>query len=1310
MIDKKEDIEFYGSKGGSSDPTIAANTLQSSAKARMVEILGEGPIEGLVNGAKSIYFDKTPIINENDVTNFENVTWEEHKGLPSDTAFNGHTMVETPVSVAAEVTISGGPIVKTITETNADAVRVIVKIPSLYQSQSDGGVSATSVSYAIDVRESGGSYVETILNDIQNQKTTSSYQVAHRVELPADGAPWDIRLRRITADSTTDKLQNETWFDSYVILVEGKFIYPNSAAIFMELSAEDMGSSIPSRFYHVKGLKIQVPSNFDPIGRTFAGVWDGTFKNAWTDDPTWIFYDIVTNDRYGLGDYISSTVPDKWSLYAISQYCQEMIPSGYKDSEGADVLEPRFTFNGVINTRQEAYKTLQMITNTWRGMSFWALGSIFAVADMPEDPIKAVSPSNVVGGQFDYSGTGMKARHSVALVSYNDKNDFYEPTVEPVISDSMLENFGWREKTIQLIGCNSRGQAHRFGKWVLDVEENETETVSYSASWDHADVRPGNIIAIADPNKAGVRIGGRLQSATLSYAVIDKPFIPADGETYSIMMMMPDGSMDTKPISSFEDEVIEDEVSVGFTKLNFDAAYTSGTNMPDVNSNWVITGSDVAPRLFRVMNIREEKKNIFAVTALFHDVNKYARVEQDILFDAIPFTRDSTRIQPPDNLSINESNYLVASVPKSVITLSWSPADDLKARRYRVNMVNAEEGSVNLGEVEGQSIDVEILKPGTYSFDVFSIGVSGDISLAANITYSVVGWDGLNSPTVTNLNLTDRGTSSTFVGKDIDISWKNNFPTTTDSGSTGETPSESDSPFYKENTIEIYDAVLGDLLRTQRVVGERFVYTYDMNVADNVTLSREPTRDVRFEVTVTDRLDHTSSAVLKTVSNPIPLVLILNSSLSGNVLNLWWTKPVDEDFSAVKVWVSEVSGFDPLMTTPVHDTPNSNVTIGVNASTIYYARIGAYDAFGSSSINISDEITITVPTGGLTVDDAISIEKLAPEIRELLANTHTRVETLISELEQLGNDTGSTAAHEFLERKDLFAVAADNTALIIEEQLVRATADSALASDVTVVQASVDNVSASGLFKMESIVAPSGVDVRLSLRARVDSGESYEDSGIVIDVYETAPSSGVYTSRVLVQAEKFLVIDGSENLLAMFSVDGILLPGRIPEITAGMIAADAVTADKIDAGVITTNHIAINGLTGQTTVTATDSDSIASSGSSWVNVAGMSATISVAANTKVLILANATFGRGGGWSPDVKNYMRVQMDGVSLVSDDHFVRSGGDDASYETVAYAAVIEPSVASHTFNMQWQNTQPASGSGSIKARQLIVIQYLR
>lgn len=943
-----------GGKGGGRAKNDS-NTLRSKANFRLVEIISEGPIHGLVNGERSIFFDQTAIQNEDNSLNFKDIIWSEHKGLPDEGYFNGHDAVETPVQVETQVKQSTGPVVRTIVDENADAVRVIMRIPSLVKMNDKGEMKRTSVSYAIDVRSYQGQYQEVLRNDLKNEKNLSPAQIAHRIALPAGGSPWDIRVRRLTADSSDDKLQNDTFWEGYVVLVEGKFIYPHTAAIAMAGNAESMGTSIPPRSYHVRGLLVNVPSNYDPIGRTYSGIWDGTFKIAWTNNPAWVFYDLLINDRYGLGEFIKPEIVDKWSLYTIAQYCDVPVKSGYRNGDtGADIYEPRFTFNGVINTKDEAFFVLQNITKAWRGMGYWAMGQVFATADMPSDPVRLVTPANVIGGDFEYGGTALKARHSVVMVKWNNPDDFYRSDTEVVIDSKLLHKYGWRDKSLQLTGCTSRGLAHRYGKWVIDTEQNETDTLTYSASWDHAELRPGDIIAVSDPRKAQIRGGGRIVNHKGLQVELDYDFEWNEGQNYQLVLTLPNGTLETKPILAFLDD----------RTVRVSSAYSSEA-VPD--AVWTIKGSDITPRTYRVISVDEEEPNIFKITALTHDPLKFARVEEDIIFEPLPYERPSKTAIPPTNLTVREAGYTSGGQSYHSLTLSWTAPDNFLARGFRVSVDTPDDDSMTLGVTTESTIEMRSTIAGVYKFYVQTIGYTGNMSEPAEIEFEASGPNGYAAPTVTDLELIDRPTSNEFTGTDVRVRWKNNF-----ANQIGGALSDSSSPHYDFNTVRVYHGDSGELLRTERVTGQNFIYDFLSNKADcEIKGYPNPSRRVRIDVTVSDVFGRTSDAATRVFYNPVPAAIAPSYQVAGSSIFLGYNAPDDADFQGVIILRSKTPGI-PLTDAPLYEGTINPLTIPGDPDTGYYFRIAGYDAFGKTDLNWSTEFAITTLNDGADTEPPVT--------------------------------------------------------------------------------------------------------------------------------------------------------------------------------------------------------------------------------------------------------------------------------------------------------------------------------------------------
>jgi predicted phage tail protein len=791
-----------GGGGGGSIPTEAPNTLKSITTARIIDLLGEGEIGGLVNGAQSIFFDNTPLQNPDGSFNFTGINFEQRVGLPDQQAFAGFPTIESESRVGSKVTTTA-PVVRTISNATLDAIRLKVQVPSLNQLLSSGQLVGAEVLFKIEVQPNGGAYTAQKLGISQQSfgglqspanttglavvikpnyqvgsygsstnrwysygysytveyrkqgtttwlvmgsasgstrenddsfnhsvgnlvtgiyelrltgcsivsalatvpsegiliagKTVSPYEAEYRIDLPAGGAPWNIRLSRITADSTATTLNNDLYWSSYTEVTDQKLIYPDSAMVGLQVQASAFGGQIPARGYEVYGRIIKVPINYDPIARTYTGLWNGTFKSAWTDNPAWVVYDLLTDKRAGLGDSIAAANVDKWGLYEIAKYCDELV------SDGTGGLEPRFRFNGVIATAADAYQVINLVVSTMRAMTYWSAGGIAFAQDSPATPTRLASPANVVDGLFIYAGTPLKSRHSVVQVTWNDPADGYRPAVELVEDTTAIQNYGWRPTDVVAYGCTSRAQAIRLGKWLLDTEKNQNQTVTFRAGFDYADCRPGEVIAIQDPDYAAARMAGRVMAATTNSITVDNPISVVAGQSYSLSVAMPNGTIATAAITN----------SAGST-----STVTLATPLPQtplVGGMWMVTASNLAPRQFRVLAKKELEPHVFEITALLHDQTKYARVEQGInLSVAAASLVETGQLKPPLNLASQEFLYQSIASVEAGVTISWQPSPDARARYYEVELAALGQSFLPQGTVTGGGLDIKNISAGLY--------------------------------------------------------------------------------------------------------------------------------------------------------------------------------------------------------------------------------------------------------------------------------------------------------------------------------------------------------------------------------------------------------------------------------------------------------------------------------------------------------------------------------------------------------------------------------------------------------------------
>ncbi|MFJ2456072.1 host specificity protein J [Pseudomonas protegens] len=745
------DLTLAGSKGGGSKPrpsVEAPDSLQSTAYARILDLVSEGEIVGLKNGKRSVFLNETPLANADGSLNFSGVTLETRNGSQDQTYIPGFPAVENESSVAVELR-SDQPWSKAITNLQLSAVRIRLAVSRLAQTNtSNGDTNGYTVRYAIDLSTDGGAFVE-VLQAAFSGKTSSKYERSHRVDLPAATAGWTVRVRRLTPNSTSGAIADTTSVESITDVIDAKLRYPGSAIIGLQFDASQF-QSIPTRSFELQGRIIRVPSNYDPQTRIYSGVWDGTFKSAWTDNPAWIYYDLLLHQRYGLGHLLNAAQVDKWELYRIGQYCDQPV------SDGKGGTEPRFTCNLYLSVRADALKVLQDLATTFRGMAYWGAGSVMAVADMPEDPVYTYSNANVVDGKFVYGGSAKKTRYSVALVSWNDPADFYRQKVQYVDDPEGIARYGVQQTEITATGCTSQAQAQRIGKWALLTNRLETESVSFAVGLDGTLARPGQIIRVADNDRAGRRIGGRLRSATLDTLVLDADVKAYPGDT--VTLIMPTGKAISRVIKSVGYPLTWD--STGITWDNGDITLdTTGfpaevqrvvlekklEELPPEQSMWAIDSPTLAAQQFRVLSVAEDFSDDsikYSISAVKHVPSKFDAIDNGARIERSPVTVIPPSVQPPPtDVRVSNDHFVDQGSTINVMTIEWArPAN---AIAFEVYWRKNDGEWLFAGRTGGNSIEVSGIYSGRYvakvraisALDIGSVyAVSAETVLTGKIT------------------------------------------------------------------------------------------------------------------------------------------------------------------------------------------------------------------------------------------------------------------------------------------------------------------------------------------------------------------------------------------------------------------------------------------------------------------------------------------------------------------------------------------------------------------------------------------------
>ncbi|HFT6977374.1 TPA: host specificity protein J [Stenotrophomonas maltophilia] len=722
-----------GGKSGSNGrtPVETPDSLHSMAVARIIDLVSEGEIRGLVAGNQSIYLNQVPIQNPDGGLNFAGVTVDTRSGTQDQVYIPGFPSVENEIAVNVELR-SDQPVVRTVSGSDLSAVRIRLAVPALQKvDEENGDRNGYSISYAVDLSVDGGAYT-TVLNDAITGKTTTQYERSRRIDLPA-GSQWQVRIRRLTPNQNNSLISDTVNVLSMTEIIDVKLRYPNSALCAVQVDASQF-QNIPSRSYRVWGRIIRVPTNYDPIARTYSGVWDGTFKSAWTNNPAWVFFDIVTNDRFGLGNRIPLDWVDKWRLYQIAQYCDQLV------SDGMGGQEPRFTCSLYLQSRADAYKVLQDMAGMFRGISFYAAGQVMASADMPKDPGATYSQANVIDGRFHYEGSGRKARHTVALVSWTDPDDFGRQKVEVVQHMDAIARYGVNQTEVTAIGCHSRAQAQRVGNHILYTENLETETVSFSVGLDALNCMPGDVIQVADPNRAGRRNAGRIRAAGASSLTLDLvPETMAVGDT--LRATLPNGRTEGRTINGVDAATGVVTVSAPWSAI------------PVPQSVWATESSDLVLQLFRVIATTEGEELTYNITALKHVPGKYAAIDDGTRLELPPISIIPPSVQPPPtNVALSSHVVIEQGIATPTLTIQWDPAD--KAIAYDVEWRRDDLNWVRQGRVATTSIEVPGIYAGQYLARVRAVNALNAVSLPAVSPLTTIAGKTEPPPAVTSLTAT----------------------------------------------------------------------------------------------------------------------------------------------------------------------------------------------------------------------------------------------------------------------------------------------------------------------------------------------------------------------------------------------------------------------------------------------------------------------------------------------------------------------------------------------------------------------------
>jgi len=705
-------IGYGGGKGGGGGRVAkeAPDSLHNVQYARILDLITVGPSGGPYTGdiLRDTFLNGTPIRNEDGSENFPGVEVHFTLGTQNQDPIPGFPGAENTIPVGVQVK-QAQAWTQQISNRDLDAVRVTLMTDRLMsQNTKNGDLSGARVDYAIDLAVDGGAFQE-VLREAMDGKTTQRYARTRRIDLPPRATQWSIRVRRLTADSTSQALSNDLYIESYTEVVDQKLRYPMIAMVGYKIPAT-LFTQIPNRAVRWKGREIRVPSNYDALTRTYVGQWDGTWKLSVCSNPAWVLLDLITNDIFGLGSRVNIGMVDPWGLYRIAQYCDEMVPDG----QGG--MEPRFRVVGQIASRQDAYRVLQDVATAFHGMSYVYAGTISTIADMPGAPVHTYNQANVTKEGFVYNGTRRRTRYTVARVSYSNMDDFGRAKVEPVDDPEGIARYGARAIDVSAFMCPSRGQAQRMGWWVLMTSRAQTRGVRFSTGMEYATVRPGSIIEIADNVLAGANIGGRVREVVgTTTLVLDRLARIKAGDFVTVNL--PSGLCEERRVSGVE-------VLTDATKITVASAFSEA---PQVEAGWSVSADDLKPQLFKVTNSVTRDRITAEITAVEDNPGKHAFIDSKTKLDPLPITVIPSRVmKPPRNVRVSSFSLVDQNLAIHALRAEWEGAPDAKG--YNVQWRREGGNWIALPGTTLTSVEVEGIRAGRYQARVQAESATGVVS------------------------------------------------------------------------------------------------------------------------------------------------------------------------------------------------------------------------------------------------------------------------------------------------------------------------------------------------------------------------------------------------------------------------------------------------------------------------------------------------------------------------------------------------------------------------------------------------------
>lgn len=1067
-----------GAGADTPSPHESLDTYKSNTVLRVTEVLCEGPIEGLATGdARSIYFNDVPAMGSDFSKNFDKFDYTLLTGSVDQRGRSDFEFVESYAPIAQPVK-KDFPVVHQIDNPEVDAVVILIAFDALL-TQDGQDLKGGKVEFMVEMRNSSSGWSKVSEETIDG-KSRSRFQRAYLLNLPtaASSGPTyrQIRVSRITPDSTEANVINKFYLEGITYRTGTVMRYPYTSLVQFKIDAEQF-PNIPTRKYLLKLLKVQVPSNYNPATRAYTGAWDGSFGAAqWTDNPAWCLYDLLTSKRYGLGAFLPASQIDRWAFYQIARYCDQLVPTGRKLENGDAEMEPRFTLNCVIQTRDQALKVLSDLVTVFRGMFYWS-GNMFTVTqDSPASPVMQYSPANVADGLFTYQGSSVRNRHTVAVVAWANPENTYKTDYEYVEDTDGISRYGIRKLELTAFGCTSRGQARRVGKWALYTELYETETVNFSVSLDSAMVRPGDIISVTDPTRLATptaagdesdRMGGRLKAATVGQLTLDSPVTLKAGESYTLSVLMPDGTLADR--------------TVWLAGRTLGQAGTGDTLLcsplpvaPQVNSLWMLSRTNLKPQLFRVVGVACKDTLDYEITAVAHNPSKYAAIDlAEPLESSSSSNLDNPAISSPVRNLLAVETVVVTStgIPRARLDITWQAPEKGYAKYYVVQYRRQNDNWILVQRGADMWATVKDIEPGVYEVQVIAVNMAGVHSVPATVFTTAVGKTA-KPPLPANV-------VATGGVQQINLAWT--------------------YPVGEEDIacVEIYAGTSSDQTQAQHIVDVPFPQAQFANIG--LALDTHIYYWIRCRDTSGNVSDGWATADAATVRDPDTILEHIRAQVSRSQLVQDLLRDIDLpaitllDLSVRVDWMNDLLRDLKTKTDAVIEVDPADGRIRMKATKVLDQLAAAVVSEANTRIDgqtvVAEQIDQVVAANAGNAAaieaerqarvDAVSAQATSTE---MLGARMTNAEAAISD-EQTARATADSALATQL--STLGATVSGNTAAITAEQTARANADSALSTQISQVSAVANN--AQSAVTTETNARVTAINSEANTRSNADS-------------------------------------------------------------------------------------------------------------------------------------------------------------------------------------------------------------------------------